>query len=334
MIPIEVPRTIPGVTPAIRRRLQRLYRAATWIDPRLAARLALALFVTPGRGWLQESDARALGEARTSRLRFGAGHVQVYEWGRGEQAVLLLHGWSSQVARLSSFVAPLTGAGFRVVGFDAPGHGGSSGWRADLVLIQHALHVVLERCGPVQGIVAHSLGARAALRLLAARPRADVRALALLSMPPDVRHMLEQFKLVLDLRDDVAALLEAQFVRQFGRPERHRPEAHARPLALPTLVVHDRHDDVAPLAHALALAQQLPRSELLVTDSLNHCGPLRDAATIGRVVGFLRCRCDAAAPHADDQKLTRKNSSGPCVSSETRPGEPVSVTSSSARITV
>ena len=41
--------------------------------------------------------------------------------------ILLVHGWGGHAARLRRYVRPLNAAGFRVVAFDAPGHGGSGG---------------------------------------------------------------------------------------------------------------------------------------------------------------------------------------------------------------
>jgi pimeloyl-ACP methyl ester carboxylesterase len=149
-------------------------------------------------------------------------------------------------------------------------------------------------------MVGHSLGARAAMLALRAFPLPDMKALALIGIPPDVGYMLEQFKLVLDLRGDVRRLLHKEFERLFGAPpEVHLPE-HAARLQLPVLVVHDQDDDVAPVAHARALARQLPHGTLVLTHNLNHCGPLNDPAALAEIVTFMRQHCaleSVAKPH-------------------------------------
>lgn len=256
----------------------------------MAARLALELFITPHSARPTSREIAVLAAARQGRLRFGAGHLQTYTWGETGPMVLLVHGWSSSAARLTAFVAPLLQAGLRVTAFDAPGNGASSGWHCDLSRFRRALAHVLAACGPIEGIVAHSFGARAAVRLLAdnARARAGVRAISLIGMPRDVCHMMDWFQLTLELRDDVHRLMREEFVRLFGRPpESHVAERDAHPLRVPALIVHDREDELAPFAHAQALAAQLPRAELLVTDGLRHCGPLDDPETIAAIVGFL-----------------------------------------------
>jgi len=54
------------------------------------------------------------------------------------------------------------------------------------------------------------------------------------------------------------------------------------------MVVHDEHDDVAPIGHARRLAEELPGGRLLVTRRLNHCGVLTDDAVVAQLVSFLR----------------------------------------------
>jgi pimeloyl-ACP methyl ester carboxylesterase len=119
-------------------------------------------------------------------------------------------------------------------------------------------------------------------------PGAAVRALALLSMPPDVSYMLRQFKLVMNLRPDVQQLLDRALVARFGGAiDRHVPEQHAHPVGLPVLLLHDSDDDVAPVAHANALAHQLPSAQLTLTCGLNHCGLLTHAPAIEAVTAFM-----------------------------------------------
>lgn len=292
MYPVTAPRDIPGLSQEWRRRLGSFYRAVTWMSPRLSARLALELFTVPGRPPLGPGDVRVMARARSLRLPCAGRCLQGYEWGRQGQAVLLMHGWGSRVARLSGFVEPLRELGFRVVGVDAPGHGRSTGWRADLQGFCTALATGLQAFEPVAGIVAHSYGARATVRYLAEHPGHGVRAIALLGIPPDVRYMMEQFKLVLELRDDVQALLLEQYVKTFGRlPDVHSVTEPAAILESVVLVVHDELDEVAPVIHPIEFVKQLPRAAMLLTRGLGHCGPPRDRATIRRIAEFLRASC-------------------------------------------
>jgi pimeloyl-ACP methyl ester carboxylesterase len=306
-LPCEPPRTIPGVSSQTRRVLRWFFDAMTRISPALAARLALALFTIPVPQAVSAEARAVLRLAAPATLSVGGESVRVFRWTASGQApalgsppdaraarptILLAHGWSSRAARLTAFVEPLRRAGFSVVAFDAPAHGDSSGMQLDMASYVAALRAVIERIGPVHGIIGHSFGARASLLLLSAAHLADIRAIALMAVPPDVGYMLEQFKLVLNLRKDVQDLLDRAFVARFGAPpDRHSPEQHAQPIDVSALLLHDSDDDIAPIAHACALARQLPTAQLIITRGLNHCGLLTHPPTIDAVTAFMTKAC-------------------------------------------
>lgn len=282
------PRSVPGLSTTARRRLRRLFALLSIVSPRLAGRLALELFVTPPRRRLDAIDAPLVARARRSRLRLAAHEIQLYEWGDARRAILLLHGWGSHAPRFGSFVDPLLAAGFRVIAADAPAHGHSTGRRSNLTLFREALARVLAERGPVHGIVAHSMGAGAAVWQVAEQPHADLRALALVSMPRGIDYMMTSFCAALGLDARVRAALRASFARRYGAPpEAYSAHALADRLHLPVLVVHDRDDDVAPFEHAVALLARLRLGELRASSGLAHSGPLRDAGTIAAIVAFM-----------------------------------------------
>jgi pimeloyl-ACP methyl ester carboxylesterase len=43
-----------------------------------------------------------------------------------------------------------------------------------------------------------------------------------------------------------------------------------REIAVPTLVVHGRHDRIVPVANAEILAERVPRAELRILDDAGH----------------------------------------------------------------
>jgi len=85
------------------------------------------------------------------------GPIALYSWGVGP-VIILVHGWSGRGLQLAAFAAPLVAAGFRVIAFDAPGHGRSPGNRTNIFNFQQVLSDIAIKFGPVHGIVAHSFG--------------------------------------------------------------------------------------------------------------------------------------------------------------------------------
>ena len=61
------------------------------------------------------------------RILLRGSEVVAYRWGRGERAVLLLHGWQGRASQFAPLVRELVAEGFRVTSFDAPAHGASGG---------------------------------------------------------------------------------------------------------------------------------------------------------------------------------------------------------------
>ena len=87
-------------------------------------------------------------------------------WGDGP-AVYLVHGWGGCRAHLGVFVKPFVEAGHRVIAFDLPSHNESdpgelAPGRTTIVECAEAVRAMVRAHGPARGIVAHSLGAKAA----------------------------------------------------------------------------------------------------------------------------------------------------------------------------
>ncbi len=281
-------RTVPGMSPRLQRRLKSSFAITQRLSSRLAGRLALELFLTPPKRKIEAIDVPVLAEARRGTVAVNGGSVATYEWGDAGPTVLLLHGWGSHAARFGSFVQPLLAAGYRVIGADAPGHGESTGRQSDLPQFRDALRALFAARGTIDGIVAHSLGAGASLMLLADELPRGLRSLALFGVPRDIDYVMESFATVIGLESAANQALRAAFEERFRlRPNDFSAPHLAARVPLPTLVVHDEDDEVAPFAHATELLAALPHGEMHVTRGLGHSGALRDAATIKRVIDFL-----------------------------------------------
>jgi len=282
-------RVVPGVTPDLQRRLQRFYSIVQTLSPSLAARLALRMFLTPPRRQLDASDAPIVAQAVRTLVPIGADAFTKWTWGEGTPVVVVLHGWGSHAARFGNFIAPLRAAGYTVVGIDAPAHGASPGRLSDLPRFRDSLAEVLRTHQPVHAVIGHSLGGAATLTVLAETQQFHPNKICLFGVPSDMDYILESFAMMLGLKTRALAKLRERFTNRFGRSAHEISIAAAAPyVRMPVLVVHDEEDNVAPLVQGNALAASIPGATLLLTKGLGHSGGLRDAATIERVVAFLR----------------------------------------------
>ena len=173
---------VPHVSARTVRRVRRVLGLLQAVSPRLAARVAFTLFLTPARRAFNPADAeyrlarkRIHGRCRfahCARLRVGRGAAH-----RGDPARLGL-----ACAAIRTAGARPRGGGWRVLAIDAPGHGESPGRRSSLPEFRLALDAVLGQTGPAQVLIGHSLGALAiALRLgeTASAPDPALRAAVL-----------------------------------------------------------------------------------------------------------------------------------------------------------
>jgi pimeloyl-ACP methyl ester carboxylesterase len=282
-------RVVPGVSPDLQRRLRRFFAFVQAISPALAGRLALRMFLTPPRRRLDPDDAPVVAQAVKSTVTIGADAFTLWTWGSAGPVVVVLHGWGSHAARFGNFIAPLRAAGFTVIGIDAPAHGHSPGKYSDLPRFRDSLVAVLRAHEPVHAVIGHSLGGAAMLTVLAETKEFHPRRICIFGVPSDMDYILESFAMMLGLKTRALENLRARFTSRFGQSARDISIAAAAPhVRIPVMVVHDEEDSVAPITDATALAALIPGAALLRTKGLGHSGGLRDAATIERVVAFLK----------------------------------------------
>ena len=161
------------------RLLRPLVRAASFVAPATAGKVAFRLFCTPPRRSARSENGKCgatsaigrLARAEATAIPFPCGSVQAYVFDPADAGrrgtVLLVHGWSSEAAFMTAFATSLCEAGFRVVAFDLPAHGASTGRVLDMPLGVASLAAVARTFGPFHAIVTHSFGGAIALAALA-----------------------------------------------------------------------------------------------------------------------------------------------------------------------
>jgi pimeloyl-ACP methyl ester carboxylesterase len=281
------------------RLLRTLFRGITPVAPGAAASLALALFRRPPRHRDSAEERDAIAGAEPLFLSLDGKPLAAWRWGHGP-AVLLVHGWGSRGSRLASFIAPLTEAGYSVVAFDAPGHGGSAGRLSSLPQFISAIERIgrelgeegggCRPAGPVPatlaGIVAHSMGA-AATTLAMARGL-PVRRVVFLAPAADPAGYSERFAEALGLTPDVLERMKQSIERRFGQPwDDFDVLRAARKMTAPLLVFHDREDRDVAWADGEAIAAAWPGAELVSTSGLGHRRIVHDPDVVARAVSFL-----------------------------------------------
>ena len=257
-------------------------------SPRLAALWAERIFCTPPRRPISERMAAWLRDARHFTVTVGGRRVAAWSWGERGPGVLLVHGWGSRGARFVDLGNALLTEGFRVVTFDAPGHGASSGRLSSGPEFARAASAVVHAVGggPVSNIVGHSLGGFASA--LAMGRGLAIRRAVFLSPSADVNGYTAQFEALLGVAAPVMASMRGRLERRLGFSWKDlNIPAFAPEMRVPLLVIHDRDDREVVWNDGAAIAQAWPGAELVTTTGLGHHRIVSDPAVIRQVVTFV-----------------------------------------------
>ena len=257
------------------------------VSPEGAAALAERMFLSPERRPRPASEQALLSRARRLRLSSRYGLLAAWAWGDEGPRVLLVHGWTGRGAELGALVDPLVARGYRVLTFDAPGHGDSGGTLSSVVHFAQAVEDAAATHGPLHAVVAHSLGGPAILWAFRDRPHAPrvvMVAPALLDLPGAT----ERFVRARGLGEEVHRRLSRRLADRFGVPlDDLRAERLLPRLRAALLVVHDEDDRVVSIASGDALALAWPGASLLRTRGLGHVDVLRDVGAVEAIVRFV-----------------------------------------------
>ena len=262
----------------------RLYST---VAPNAAARLFARKFATPRRFPEKPQETEWMRTARSRRLPFdGANSLAVYEWGDGP-VIVLLHGYEGRAAQLGGFARPLVESGYRVVAFDAPAHGTSDGQRSTVQEMAKALDAVARDVGPVDAIIAHSLGTTALVYCL--EKGLHCEKAILISPPAQPDTFLTGIARFIGVRPRAAGRAQRLLEEEFGAPfEAFRPLLAVPTLSQKALVIHDASDRQVLIRDGEEIARNWPGAEFEMTDGLGHTRLLRDPGVVARTLAFLQ----------------------------------------------
>lgn len=270
------------------------FRFGGRVLPNAASRAAVWLFTKPYRSPILPEEEKLLARARCYDLPYKGGKLAVMEWGKGP-AILCVHGRSSRGLRFSSLIEVLADAGYRLVTFDAPAHGRSSGSHIDLMEYVDALMEVSGNVGSLYGIVAHSFGAT--VTLLALEKGFTTEKTVFFSALNGLRGPLDCLAEKLQMPVEVLSKVKEHFEKKFNRSVESLEAVRVVPQLTtpPLLVFHDRDDALLPYHNAMDLTGVWKNSELIGTLGTSHHSILDDPAAIRTTVSFFDAIKDQSA---------------------------------------
>jgi pimeloyl-ACP methyl ester carboxylesterase len=286
VVPMSIKSTNGRIQQLARWGLRLQFRLLSRFAPSVAERRAAALFGTPRQSTRPAEPATPGQRAERFTVSSGRFRLAAWAWGKGP-SVLLVHGWNGHAGQFSGFIAPLLASGFRVVAFDQPAHGRSSGRRTNLPQMAEALQAMARAVGPLHAVVAHSLGATGTA--LALFDHLPAERTVLIAPPAAAPHFAQALATALGLSPERSEGMLAQIQRDVGV---HLESLDIRRIAewirQPALIFHDVADREVPFAHGRAIAEAWPGARFVPLERLGHTRPLQDPDVMRATVEFLR----------------------------------------------
>jgi pimeloyl-ACP methyl ester carboxylesterase len=264
-----------------------LHAVATSLAPAAAGRWATDVF----------SDTRSFAGPPSHVLPLGARAVdtaapgvrEVYLWGEGGgPPALLVHGWGADSSSMHPLVAPLRALGHTVAAFDAPAHGVNPGRTATMTQYTAAVAAVLAELGGATVIVAHSLGAIAAVSGAVSAGLTPDRVV-LIAPTCTLSGVLDRWAPTTVLGSaEVRHRIRRELRVRNGVPVEHWDvRLRGAGLGCPVLAVHDPGDPIVPHAEAVAIAGSSSRVRLVDAPGRGHFGILAAPEVRAAVTAFV-----------------------------------------------
>lgn len=259
------------------------------ISSKLAILFAAKLFTTPIKHKIPKRELHMEQNSRQSKLLVPAikKEIVVYEYGKGEKKILLVHGWSGRGTQLVKIADELVKAGFQTISFDAPAHGKSEGKTTLMPEFIASIMELEKQLGSFEFAVGHSLGGMSVLNAI--KQGFKLNKAVIIGSGDVIQDIIDDFIAKLRMKPKMGLLLKQHFEKKFGEPmESYSSHIAAKEVTVPVLVIHDEEDEDVAVKAAYNIHKHLKNSELIITEGLGHRKILGSEKVINSIKKFLK----------------------------------------------
>ena len=273
--------------------LRTKFKTLALVSPAIAGQKAFELFCTPYPKSKKKKAPAIFHQAKPLTVTLPDGiQLKGYEWTSqksNNKTVLIAHGYASYGYKFEQYVAPLLKRGFRVLIFDAPGHGLSQGKYINILLYLKAIDQIIKTVGPVDHFIGHSLGGIALAMLAETIPNPEQHKFVLIA---PATKTTTSFNNYFDLMR-FSELIKTAFLTYAATLTTHPITHFEADRAIenytgPILWVHDAEDKVCPYKDLINFQEKAPKNiNFLITNGLGHNKVYKTQAVIDKIMAFL-----------------------------------------------
>ena len=258
------------------------------VNKKLAAVFALKLFETPIKHNLPKREQKMFDVSQKNILKLPTSGKEIMEYENtfGSPKVLLVHGWNGRGTQLVTIAKLFKELGYKIVSFDAPGHGKTI---KDTANMKHFIEAIFELDKKHQGfdvIIGHSLGGMSTINALGRGLQA--KKAIIIGSGNKTHDIVADFLNSIGMGSKINSL----FVKMFNHKENdditnYDVVPHAKNVTCNVLVLHDKNDDDVPYTASVAIHENLTNSKLVLTENLGHRKILGDEKVISIIEKFV-----------------------------------------------
>jgi pimeloyl-ACP methyl ester carboxylesterase len=261
----------------------------SFLSPRLVTLFAAKLFTSPTKHKFPRRESEMYHKSIQKRVKIPAINkdVIVYEYGKSNKKVLLVHGWSGRGTQLVKIADELLLNDFSTVSFDAPAHGKSPGKTTIMLEFIETIAYLEKQYGPFEAAIGHSLGGISLLN--ATKNGLAIQRLITIGSADIIEDIIADFIYKLQLKPDAVQWLEKHFEKKYNKTMNSLSAyLSAKAITIPVLVIHDNDDDEVPVKCAVHIHKNLQNGELMITKGLGHRKILGDKDVIEKTIDFIK----------------------------------------------
>ena len=273
--------------------LRTKFKTISKVAPSVAGRMAFDLFCTPYPKYKKRKAPAIFNHAVQKTVVLpDQSKIFGFEWlptDANGQTVLIAHGYASYAHKFEQYISPLLQMGYRVLAFDAPGHGLSEGKHINVVVYQEAIMEIMRQSGQVDHFIGHSLGGLTLAMIAEQIDQVAHRKFVLIAPATKTTTTFANYFKMMHFNE----ITIAAFMNEVTNRTHHNIEHFAADRALSNytgklLWVHDKEDLVCPYADIVDFQKNAPSNiQFLITKGLGHNKVYKTAEVMDQIMAFL-----------------------------------------------
>jgi pimeloyl-ACP methyl ester carboxylesterase len=264
-------------------------KLCAFISPKLAVIYAARLFTTPIKHKVPKRELEMDSRSIQKRIDIPSINkkIMVYEYGKSDKKILLVHGWSGRGTQLFKIADVLLENGYSVVSFDAPAHGKSEGSTTIMSEFIVSILEIEKQHGPFEITIGHSLGGMSVLNSI--KNGLKVKKAVIIGSGDIVQDILNEFIFKLGLKPEISIRLRDYFETKYqAKMDDFSAYKAAKEIEIPVLVIHDKNDPEVPVKAGIHIHEYLKNGILFLTEGLGHRKILGNQGVIKKITEFIR----------------------------------------------